>query len=1204
MKFIGSGWRLMVWLSVAPVASAQLYWDTNGNTAGSGNAGGSWDGGTNWSTDAAGSSATVGWTNGNTAIFSAGTDGTGTLNITAVGGVTATGVTVQEGTVVLNSIAINNTGQTRLDATVGTLTLAGTTAITGTTYLRNNTASTTSTLNIQDSAVISTSGAGGYIAFGDQANAAITINQSGGSVTNLGTINNPGGNNVSNRWGHWGGGTTNYNLSGGTLNLTGAPLYLSWDGAATLNITGGTANIQGFNMGFGTRTQSSTITVGGTGRLNVGSDGIVTGGTTNKTINLSGGTLGAFANWATSRPINVTANSTINTLDSVDNTTGRTITLSGVLSGVGGLTKTGAGTLLLSSSNTFTGNTTISGGVLELSGTGKLYNAAFNNTAVITVDSTGTWRMPDYSYGGVGQLADNRQRRVLNGGTIEVTGNSHSSGQDFTVTSSGGTFRYTPAGQTLTLNGNANTNINTSGNLTFDTGGNITLAGTTAIIEGTGGLTKTGAGTLLLSSSNTFTGNTTISGGVLELSGTGKLYNAGYNNTAVITVDSTGTWRMPDYSYAGVGQLADYRQRRVLNGGTIEVTGNSHSSGQDFTVTSAGGTFRYTPVGQTLTLNGNGNTNINTSGNLTFDTGGNITLAGATAIIEGTGGLTKTGAGTLTLEGQHTYSGSTSFSGGLVKLNTGQIYSSNAWVNRSISISGGAIVEIGGWADGDTTVQKAGFGQVSFNAGNLVVNNGTIRYTGSQTNGAADRGFTIGAGGATLQAEGTNNFTLNQGRGFGVGSAAGGTLTLGGSKNGVWNMILGGTGGLVKADAGTWTVSNANTFTGGTVVDAGVLNLTYASGGNAAIRGTVTVKSGAELRVSGGDGTGLGYGSSTGGQKIGTINIEGGLLNATENSHLYYATVNMTAGTLQIASGKEFEFGNVSVNTLASASTATMGGKFNIRGDAWNGLTPLLSFNVADGTAATDLLVSGVISERFGTGALTKSGAGLMRLTAANTYTGATTVNGGELRIDGSITSNVTVNNGATLSGTGTITGNMTFGAGSVFAPGASPGIINQVGNLVLNAGSTFLVDVWNSPTAPFSDQVNLTGELDINNATIETLWGGGADNIFRGGSPNANQMVWLVLNDGGDTIDGTFLNDGDTVNTGLLGLFGGGSPYLVSSGGVNYALFYNANHTGAGLGTISGGNDLLLIAIPEPSRALFLLLALLPFALRRTRVG
>jgi hypothetical protein len=53
----------------------------------------------------------------------------------------------------------------------------------------------------------------------------------------------------------------------------------------------------------------------------------------------------------------------------------------------------------------------------------------------------------------------------------------------------------------------------------------------------------------------------------------------------------------------------------------------------------------------------------------------------------------------------------------------------------------------------------------------------------------------------------------------------------------------------------------------------------------------------------------------------------------------------------------------------------------------------------------------------------------------------------------------------------------------------------------------------------------------------------------------------------------------------------------------VNYALFYNANHTGAGLGTISGGNDLLLIAIPEPSRALFLLLALLPFALRRTRV-
>lgn len=295
---------------------------------------------------------------GGTLTLTGSKNGVWNMNLGGTGGMTKTG----SGTW---NVTGNNTysGNTRILG--GTMTVSGTGTIKGTNYVGNNQSSTTSVLNVQGNALIQTVGTAGYMVFGDQSNAAITINQSGGTVTNAGTTNNPAGNNLANRWGHWGGGTTNYNLSGGTLNLTGAPLYLSWDGAATLNITGGVANIKGFNMGYNGRNNASTINVGGTGRLNVGSDGIITGGTLNKTINLAGGTVGAFANWSSSMNMNVTATSTINTLDSVDNATARTITLGGVLSGAGGLTKDGEGTLRLTNANTFGGGATINAGTLS-----------------------------------------------------------------------------------------------------------------------------------------------------------------------------------------------------------------------------------------------------------------------------------------------------------------------------------------------------------------------------------------------------------------------------------------------------------------------------------------------------------------------------------------------------------------------------------------------------------------------------------------------------------------------------------------------------------------------------------------------------------------------------------------------------------------------------------------------------------------------
>lgn len=211
----------------------------------------------------------------------------------------------------------------------------------------------------------------------------------------------------------------------------------------------------------------------------------------------------------------------------LDSTTTGIVALSGAISGPGTLQKTGASTLVLSANNTYTGNTTVGGGALEL--TGKLYNAGYNNSAVITVQSDATWRLADFSYAGVGQLADYAARRVIDGGTIEVTGGSHASGQDFTVGFFGGTFRYAPQAvtDTLTLRGNNNSNIVLNGDLTFDAVGNIAVDGTasstSAVLQGSGGLIKTGAATLTLAGANTYGGNTTVAQGTLVLAPTGRL---------------------------------------------------------------------------------------------------------------------------------------------------------------------------------------------------------------------------------------------------------------------------------------------------------------------------------------------------------------------------------------------------------------------------------------------------------------------------------------------------------------------------------------------------------------------------------------------------------------------------------------------------------------------------------------------------------
>ena len=224
------------------------------------------------------------------------------------------------------------------------------------------------------------------------------------------------------------------NIKGGTFNqASGAyALYVNEGNnttgtSGTVNVSGGTLNVQGnygIDFGSGNTTQgvnSAILNLTG-GTLNIGSGGIHTGayGSTgtysatntesNTQVNFGGGTVGALASWTSLMPITFTGtngNTTFNTaatLSGTPGTTGYTITLGGLLSGTGGFTKTGLGTLAITgTANTYSGKTLISAGTLTLSsggtssveaGAGTTFNFATSTamaaSASLTLDSLTT----------------------------------------------------------------------------------------------------------------------------------------------------------------------------------------------------------------------------------------------------------------------------------------------------------------------------------------------------------------------------------------------------------------------------------------------------------------------------------------------------------------------------------------------------------------------------------------------------------------------------------------------------------------------------------------------------------------------------------------------------------------------------------------------------------------------------------------------
>jgi len=170
-----------------------------------------------------------------------------------------------------------------------------------------------------------------------------------------------------------------------------------------------------------------------------------------------------------------------------------------------------------------------------------------------------------------------------------------------------------------------------------------------------------------------------------------------------------------------------------------------------------------------------------------------------------------------------------------------------------------------------------------------------------------------------------------------------------------------------------------------------------------------------------------------------------------------------------------------------------------------------LIFDVIDTSEAR---AQGVIS---GTGALIKTNAGTLLLTANNTYSAPTTLAGGTLHVNGSQPASALTLSTGTIKGTGTLGILTATGTGAtnaiIIAPGSSAGILTS-SNVALNSSSTLAIELNGTTPGSGYDQLNVNGSVSLNNASLS---------VTTGFTPAPGNSFTILNNDGSDPVGGTF---------------------------------------------------------------------------------
>ncbi len=406
-----------------------------------------------------------------------------------------------------------------------------------------------------------------------------------------------------------------------------------------------------------------------------------------------------------SSPINL-----VGAAPTITTNAGVSATISAPLNGTGGLVKAGSGYLTLNNANTFTGTTTIERGTLNLAST---YTGS--GTSTLTATSAVVVNTGATLYLQAAERINNAASLTIDGGTLQFS----SSGAE-------------TVGAVTMREGNIS-----SGTLASNVGFELQSGTVSGTLAGTVSLSKTTSGTVTLIDTNTYSGTTSVSGGTLVLNFLGY---SGYSDrtlryTTAVEITNGGTVTL---GYAG-DQIND-RATLTIDGGTFDM-GSHHETIGPVTL-AGGGAIR--------------------NGTLTSTTTYDLRSGTVTAGLAGTSGLSKTTAGTVTLNRQlnndYVYTGATSITGGTLVVN-GTITTDAAEANR-VTVGSGATLAGSGSVNRLVTIHSGG----TIAAGDPTADLGTLT-TGAETwadrstaafrlgNTAADRlsiSGTLTAGSSTI----------------------------------------------------------------------------------------------------------------------------------------------------------------------------------------------------------------------------------------------------------------------------------------------------------------------------------------------------------------------------------------------------------------------------------------------------------------------
>ena len=858
-------------------------------------------------------------------------------------------------------------------------------------------------------------------------------NGGGGGSSTLGggsaTVQVPGGPTSG---GAGGTGATNDSGQGGPGGS--AAVVLAGDAVVNANAQGGSGQaFDGFNFaagagggGAGVYSTGTSVTVSNGVTVQGGAGGNGGAGTSGPASNGGGGGGGGAA------LVMVTPVGDVNNQGTLVGGNGGNGGGGGNPGGGGG---GGDGLLTLGSSSQVTNIGTIVGGVggaaggsgstAGASGAGVNLAAAFN---VLTNVGTITGGAGNGGTAGAGVIANGAV--IVNGGTISgglfsdgvtraaairfngtnntlqlVTGSNIIGNLDVAA---GAAAKITAGSAGLSLSNNVTLGDATSRVTLDSTTTNLVVSG---VISGAGSVGVSGSRTITLTGNNTYTGDTTITTGTLQIgnggttgSVAGNIVNNGtlaFNRSDTVTyagnIGGTGSLVQAGTGTLTISGNAAYAGSTTVNAGTLALVGAGSLAASSGVVNNGAFDISGTTSGATVNaLTGTGTVAL---GDKT------LTLANAAGIfsgaIGGTGGLTVAG-GTQTLSGVNAFTGATTINAGALALSgAGTVAASSGVVNNgTFDISGtssgatiNALTGTGTVALGSRTLALANasgiFSGAIGGAGGLTLNGGTQTlsgvntYTGATTINAgtlvlsgansiaASNGVTLAAEGAALDVVAGNQTVthLSGVAGSRLTLGAGTALTLADSSSQTFSGSLIGSGALTKQGAGTLTLNGVSSaFTGTTTVAGGTLAVGDAANASAVLGGNVLVSAQGTLR---GHGTVLGDVSSSGvvapGGSIGTLAVGGNYTQApgatlsievspTQASQLRVGGAAALGGTLAVV----FDPGTYTARryTVLSAANGVTGRFANVSTATVGVNLGSLQSSVDYGANAVDLLLA------------------------------------------------------------------------------------------------------------------------------------------------------------------------------------------------------------------------------------------------------